>query len=340
MKAIFAEQPFQIGIREIPRPEIGEDEVLIRTAYCGICGSDIHAYRGRHAFRIPPVMLGHEIAGTVAAAGRAVEGVAVGENVTVMPQIGCGDCVYCRAGATNLCQGKIVPGTPQWNGTFGEYFSAPARAVVPLGEVSCRHGALAEPLSVANHVLSRNRGERFSDDLIIWGAGTIGLLILMLAPFYGYRRILVTDVQDHNLQLALELGAARAVNVLREDAQEAALQFFGVNGAGTTILAAGGTDVFDRAIRVTAPGGAILYFTMITQPATILTHPIVAKELRILGSVNYDLGDFRDSVALLSQGRLPVDRIITHEFPLERAAEAFQMLDQRTGNAIKALIHF
>ncbi len=94
-----------------------------------------------------PFMLGHEIAGTVVAAGRAVEGIAVGENVTVMPQVGCGHCVYCQAGATNLCQDKIVPGTPRWNGAFGEYFNAPARVVVPIGAVSCRPARLIEPLS-------------------------------------------------------------------------------------------------------------------------------------------------------------------------------------------------
>lgn len=340
MKAIYAEKPFVIGIRDIPCPKITSDEVLIRVRYSGICGSDLHAFRGCHAFRIPPVMLGHEMAGEVVAVGEAVTNISVGENATVMPQIGCGSCVYCDRGETNLCQQKTVPGTAAWNGTFAEYFKAPACVTLPLGTIPCRRGTLAEPLAVAHHVLMRNARSRLNDDLIIWGAGTIGLMILMLAQRYGYKRILITDILDEKLALARELGAAAAVNVARDSADEYAKALFDSHGAGTVILAAGGSDVFDQAIRLTAPGGTIMYFAMITAPVTITTHPIVAKELNILGSVNYQLADFKAAVELLGCHDFPIERIITHEFPAESAQEAFALLDQHRQPAVKILLRF
>ncbi len=138
----------------------------------------------------------------------------------------------------------------------------------------------------------------------------------------------------------MELGAARAVNVLKEEAQEAALPVL----RGERFRALRFSGQADRCIRsgdpVTSPGGAIILLYDDTRPATLSTHPIVAKELRILGSVNYDMRDFLGSVEILAQGRIPVDRIITHEFPLERAGEAFRMLDERKENAIKTLIYF
>lgn len=337
MKAVYADQPFKIKIRDISIPQVAPSEVLIHVAYAGICGSDLHAYRGTHAFRKPPVMLGHELSGRIAAMGSQVTGLRIGENVTVMPQVGCGMCSACLRHRVNLCANKMLPGTAGWIGACGEYFVAPASVVCPLDEVPLDLGAITEPLAVAVHVieqLPRDHGQ----DLLILGAGAIGLLLLMIAPEYGFSRIMVTDIVDENLALAKELGAARAVNVLHEDPDQAARSLFGPQGAENTIIAAGGPGILAQAIQIAKPGGSIVYFAMITQEMTLNTYPIVFKELHLSGSLNYTLDDFTSAIGLLKKRGNQIRRIITQILPLEQAAMAFEILDKKTQFAVKILL--
>lgn len=337
MKAVYAEHPFEIGLRDIPKPVPKENEVLIHVAYAGVCGSDLHAYRGVHAFRKPPVMLGHELAGTIVEMGNGVSGLKIGEAVTVMPQIGCGQCEACRSGHINLCASKVLPGTAGWIGAFGEYFVAPASVVCPLGDVPMDLGAVTEPLAVATHVMSHVPADH-GEDLVILGAGAIGLLLLLIAPEYGFRRIMITDILDDNLALARELGAAGTVNVLREDAAEAARGLFGERGAENVIIAAGGPDILAQAIDITKPGGNIVYFAMITKEMTLNTYPVVFKELHISGSLNYTMEDFHKAVELLQKKGDSVRRLITQVLPMERADKAFEILDKKTEFSVKILL--
>lgn len=337
MKAVYAEENFKIGLRDIPVPEIRPDEVLIRMAYTGICGSDLHAYRGMHAFRKPPVMLGHEIAGEVVKTGAAVRRTKPGEHVTVMPQIGCGCCAHCKSGRVNLCGNKILPGTAGWGGTFGEYFAAPESAVCGLKGVPDKLGALTEPLAVANHVMKR-AALHPSGDLVILGSGTLGLMTLAIAPSYGFTRVLVTDITDYNLEQARALGAVRTVNVARQDLEQRVKETFGEEGVSNVVIAAGGPQILEQALSITGRGGMITYFAMITSPMTLNTYPIVFKELQVQGSMNYTMEDFEDAVRLLKEKPECFERLITHVFPLEEAGKAFEILDQRKEPAVKILL--
>ena len=339
MRAVYAEQPFSIGLRDIPVPEVGEDQVLIRVAYAGVCGSDLHAYRGQHAFRKPPVMLGHEVSGTICKLGSAVAGFSLGQPVTVMPQISCGHCEACRKGKVHLCAEKILPSMPGWRGygCFGDYFVAPAKVLCPLGDVPLDLGALTEPLSVATHMMSRIPKDH-GKDLVILGAGTIGLLLLIIAPDYGFEKILVTDILDDNLALARELGAAVTVNVGRDSALDAVHAAFGPLGCETVLVAAGGPPILEQAMEMARPGANILFTAMITSPSTFVTYPIVYKELNILGSFNYVMADFETSIRFLHSRGEQLRRIVTHVMPLEQAAEAFRIQDTKSEFAVKILL--
>ncbi len=339
MKAIYAEAPYVIGIRDIPVPEPREGEVLVKAAYAGICGSDLHAYHGKHAFRKPPVMLGHELSGTVARLGPGVSGLALGLPVTVMPQINCGACAACRKGRPHLCENRIMPSTPGWRGlgAFGEYFPAPASVLCPLGDVPLDLGALTEPLAVATHLMSRIPRDH-DENLVIIGAGTIGLLLLIIAPSYGFKKILITDIQDENLRLARELGAHAAVNVSREDAVAAVKGFFGPQGCENILVAAGGPDILEQAMEMARPGAAILFVAMITAPSSFVSYPIVYKELNILGSFNYTLEDFASAIAFLHSHEAPIRRLISRVMPMEQAASAFEILDRKSEFAVKILL--
>lgn len=339
MRAVYAEHPFSIGIRDIDIPNIRDDEVLIKVAYAGICGSDLHAYHGLHAFRKPPVMLGHEVSGTIAKMGPSVSGLRLGQPVSVMPQINCGQCRACRKGRPHLCENRIMPAMPGWNGlgTFGDYFAAPASVICPLGDVPLDLGALTEPLAVATHLMSRIPKDH-DDELVIIGAGTIGLLLLLIAPSYGFKKILITDIIDKNLELAKELGAEEGVNALSCDAVQAVKQSFGALGCENIIVAAGGPDIMDQAIQMARPGANIMFVAMITSDSSFGTYPIVFKELNILGSFNYTLADFDTAIHFLRSDGDRIRRIITHVKSIDDAAEAFHILDKKSEFAVKILL--
>ncbi len=337
MRAIYAEEPNKIGYRDIEVPEIKDDEVLIKTAYAGICASDLHAYKGRHAFRIPPVMLGHEISGVVEKVGKNVKTRKVGDHVTVMPQIGCGKCPACKAGKSNLCTSKILPGTPKWNGTFADYFAAPESVTFDLKDVPLDLGSITEPLAVATHAIGRVP-EGHNGDLIILGSGAIALMILAIAPSYGFTRIMTTDIDDRNLALAKELGAAVTVNVAREDAAAKSREFFGNDGGQNLIIGAGSTNILEQAIDIVGTGGNIVYYAMITKEMTLNTYPMVFKELDIRGSLNYTGEDFDKAIELLSHRGDLFRKIVTRCFEFDEAAEAFELQDTRKEFIVKSIL--
>ena len=158
MRAATLETTGKIVVGEVDDLSVGADEALIKVAYAGVCGSDVHSFEGTHPFRHPPVVLGHEVAGTVEALGPEAKGLAIGDRVTVMPYVACGVCHTCQRGLTYICENKVVPGSKGWVGTFAEYFVAKDRITYKLGEnTSLKRGLLAEPLAVGVHSVRRAR---------------------------------------------------------------------------------------------------------------------------------------------------------------------------------------
>ncbi len=152
MKAAILEDKYKIMTRKVSDLRTGSDQILIETEFAGVCGSDIHAFKGLHPFRKPPVILGHELSGTVMEMGKEVKGFRAGDRVTVMPLIACGECVQCKRGRQNICLNKKVPGIEGWLGTFSEYFLSKPPITYKLGEgTSFETGVLAEPLAVGIH---------------------------------------------------------------------------------------------------------------------------------------------------------------------------------------------
>ncbi|MHC1761177.1 MAG: zinc-binding dehydrogenase [Negativicutes bacterium] len=338
MKAAYVEAPRVTSVRDIERPRAEDREVLIRVNYAGICGSDLHIYKGIHAFRKPPVMLGHELAGVVESVGNKVTKFQHGDRVTVMPQIGCGHCRMCNAGNPNICTTKRVPGMNGWVGSFVEYFNAPEDIVVKLPDaVTLEVGALSEPLAVAVHVVKQiSEGNRGS--LVVLGSGTIGMMIVAIAPFFGIRKVLATDALDYNLVAVRDLGAAKTVNILKENLQDAIAETFEGEKADAVVIAAAAPNIIDQAIESVRPHGEIIYLSMITKPMTANTFPIVFQELTIKGSQTYTMEDFSDAVKLLVSQKVDFHRFITHIFELERVQEAMELADEKTEDSIKIMI--
>ncbi len=257
MKAALVTDVEKVSIEEIERPVIKDDEVLIKVKTVGVCGSDLHLFRGTHAFRKPPAILGHEIAGEVVEIGKRVRNLKVGDRVTVEPQYGCGECEFCRKGLINLCTKKIVPGTAKWIGVFVEYFNAPEKTVYKLNDsVSYPMGTMIEPLAVAVRGFRRATVKE-KDCVVILGSGTIGLLCLVVARQMGYKTIICTDTAQFNLDMALKHGATLAINPLEVDVVEAVKKLTDGKGADLALVAAGPTIFLIRRLPASENGGRL-----------------------------------------------------------------------------------
>ncbi len=251
MKALVLREYNRLVLEELPEPVPGPGEVLVRVRACGICGSDVHGLDGSTGRRVPPLVMGHEAAGEIAALGTGVAGLEVGRRVTFDSTIYCGRCAFCRAGEINLCDHRQVLGVSceeyRRDGAFAEYVAVPSRSIYPLPEgLSFERAALVEPLSVAVHAVDRlapREGER----AVVLGAGVIGLLALQVLKARGCGRVIAVDLDRGRLELARELGADQ------------------------TFAPEKGTDVAAELVRLSGGAGLDLAVEAVGLPATVET---------------------------------------------------------------------
>lgn len=337
MKTAIVTEAYKVEIQEKELPALRDNDVKIRVEMAGICGSDLHLFKGTHAFRKPPAILGHEIAGEVVETGAGVTRFTAGDRVTVEPQVGCGKCEFCLDHRVNLCPNKTVPGTPSWSGTFAEYFIAPEQTLYPLADqVDYKSGVMVEPLAVAVQAMNV-AGEAKGGTAAILGCGTIGLLALEIAKLYGYGRTYCTDTANFNLELARELGAEAAYNPLENDPVPMIREATGGRGVDVVFVAAGAPGIIDQASAMTRKGGKIVLIAMITTPIPVYTYSIVFNEQALLGSMTYTTEAFLKASELVNGG-LPVGKVVTHVLPMSEAQRGLDMLDKKAENVGKILV--
>lgn len=337
MKAALVTDVETVSIQDIDRPLIKDDEVLIAVKTVGVCGSDLHLFRGTHAFRKPPAILGHEIAGDIVEVGKNVQGYKVGDRVTVEPQYGCGECEYCREGQVNLCASKVVPGTPKWIGVFVQYFNAPAHTLYKLNEsVSYPMGTMIEPLAVAVRAL-RRATVREKDCLVILGSGTIGLLCLVVAKLMGYQKIVCTDTAPFNLEMARKHGATVAINPLTTDVVATVKELTNGRGADLALVAAGANNILDQASSCVRKRGEIGVIAMITEKIPFYSYQIVFNEQTMYGAMTYGTPDFQEAARLVNDG-LDLSDFVTQTMDLEHTQEGLDVLSQKKEDVVKVMI--
>jgi L-iditol 2-dehydrogenase len=337
MKVAMLEAAGRVVLREEPDVRPGSGELLIRTTYAGVCGSDLHAFQGVHPFRKPPVILGHEVAGTVAEIGAGVMGFRPGQRVTVMPLLACENCGPCRAGTPNICLNKIVPGVPGWLGTFAEYFVAKPSVTYHLGpETGLDLGVLAEPLAVGVHSAIRRGGVRPGSRVLVLGAGTIGILTACAAKLAGAASIAITDLYPFNAELAAALCDGRSY-AGRDSLDEAILRDQ-PDRFDVTVLCSGAPATVAQAMRLTRRGGRIVVTGLFHAPVPTDLTAIALNEFDVSGSVVYDARDFQIAVEWIDAGRCDFRKVITHVLPLADAQTALSLLAQHTENVAKILL--
>ncbi|MEL7566846.1 MAG: alcohol dehydrogenase catalytic domain-containing protein [Dehalobacterium sp.] len=338
MQAVVLTEPYKLLYQDMPIPKVNKDGVLIKMVYCGICGSELHAFIGKHPLRMPPVILGHEFSGIISELGADVDKYKVGDAVTVFPLIGCGKCKDCYQGEENLCDDKFILGSQKWPGPFAQYVTAPADRVYLLPrEVDFAVGALIEPLAVGLHAV-RNAEVTLGDRVAVLGAGTIGLCIALLAAEAGATTVIATDVQSFNLNKALELGATHAFDACDCELLSKVDAVCGGAGCDVVFVAAGAPQLINQGIKMLRKKGKLMVVAMYDEPLPVDIMATRAVEKIITGTKMYLPDDFRRIIDLIATKKIDPRSLITHTFSLKDAAKAFDLYVNRVPGIVKILL--
>ena len=325
------------AVTDLPTPHAGPGELVLRNQVCGVCGTDVHIYHGEpgSADVNPPVVLGHEYSGEVVEVGEGVTGFAVGDHVTVDPNIYCGHCAYCQNGKKQLCPSMEAIGVTR-DGGFAQYSRIPASQAFKLEPtVPWEAAAMAEPLACCLHGIDL-AGIQVGDKVCVVGGGAIGLLMVQLAKLSGASQIVLSEPNEKRRQVGLQLGANAAIDPTRPDAQEAFAQVLG-GGANVVIECVGNVSAVKSAFQFAGKGATVLLFSVPKVDATfdLPLFDVYKKELTIKGSfVNPDT--HARAVALINSGKVRFDTIITHKFTLDQLPEAIAM--QMSSESIKVIV--
>lgn len=332
MKAAFYEAPYTVGVREAPRPEPGAHEVVVRVAACGICGTDQHIYQGDF-FPTYPLIGGHELAGEVVRIGSEVDTVREGERVAVDPSIFCGYCYFCQRAQGNHCLNWQAIGVTR-NGGFAEYVVAPKANIYPIGEMPFEQAAFIEPISCVVYGLRRIKIP-LGANVLIFGAGSIGLLMMQLVRHGGASQVVSVDLKGDKLALARRLGAHQTVQAgerLHDELRELSPLGFDV-----VIDCTGVPSAVEQMFMHVRSEGKVLMFGVNPTDATIQLSPydVYHKDLEIYGSfaLRYT---FHQAIALMRSGAVEVEPLLSDRLPIDRFADALALAG--SGEALKVQI--
>jgi L-iditol 2-dehydrogenase len=344
MKALLLSEYKHLAIADLPVPNPVAGEVLIRVAACGICGSDVHGYDGSSGRRIPPIVMGHEAAGIIAAMGEGVTGYRVGDRVTFDSTVYCGECEFCRRGEVNLCDDRQVVGVScgeyRRAGAFAEYVTVPERILYRLPDnLSFADAAMLEAVSVAVHAV-RIAEVAGGETALVIGAGMIGLLILQAARASGCSRIFVADVDATRLELARSLGADAVIESAGgsgDSLTSRIAQLTGDRGVDVAFEAVGRPETVAAAIACTRKGGTVALVGNISPEVSIPLQKVVTRQIRLQGSCA-SAGEYPQAMEWIAAGKIKVAPLITAIAPLDEGPSWFARLHAREPNLMKVVL--
>jgi L-iditol 2-dehydrogenase len=341
MKALLLSEYNRLDLVNLPLPRPGRGEILLRVEACGICGSDVHGYDGTSGRRIPPIVMGHEAAGTVVAVGPGVAGIHEGDRVAPDSTVYCGECEYCRRGEMNLCDRREVLGVSTGDfrrpGAFAEFVAVPERIVHRLPEsLTFVYAAMIEPLAVAVHAVDSAPVPKNATALVV-GAGMIGLLTLQALRVAGCSAVYVLDIEEPRLELAKQLGAAAVINGKTADANEEMKRLTGGRGVDVALEAVGSTPTINTAVQSVRKGGTVVLIGNIAQTAEIPLQIVVSRQLRLQGSAA-SAGEYPRCIDLLARGDVNLQPLISVVAPLEEGPQWFERLHAKEANLMKVIL--
>jgi len=340
MKALLLSSYKHLELADLPTPAIGPDEVLIRVAACGICGSDVHGYDGGSGRRIPPIVMGHEAAGIVESVGTSVKNFAPGDRITFDSTVYCGSCPNCLRGEVNLCDNRQVLGVSCGDyrraGAFAEFVAVPARICYRLPDnLAFAEAAILEAVAVAIHGVNLAH-VRSDDTALVVGAGTIGVLTLQALKAAGCNKVFISDIDEQRLALARQLGATETL-MSGDTLQPQILQRTGNHGVDVTIECVGRNETVSASIDATRKGGTAVLVGNIAPTVSLPLQKVVTRQVRLQGSCASS-GEYPRAIELLASGAIQVKPLITAVAPLEEGAAWFARLYNREPNLLKVVL--
>ena len=341
MKALVLSDYKRLEYVEAAQPVPAEDELLIRVAACGICGSDVHGYDGSTGRRLPPIIMGHEASGTVEETGKAVSRFRRGDRVTFDSTVSCGKCFFCLRGQINLCDQREVIGvsTPAFRrmGAFAEFVTVPERIAYHLAAtMPFEHAALIEAVSVAVHAVSLTTIAP-GDRMVVVGAGMIGLLTLQAARHAGASEVTVFDIDDTRLAMASALGATRTLNSRNANCVRDLLENTGSRGADAVLECVGTSATVKLAMDVVRKGGQVTLIGNIAPTIEVNLQSIVTRQIRLQGSCASS-GEYDQCISLMAEEAIQVEPLISAVAPLRDGAAWFERLYERAPGLLKVVL--
>lgn len=330
--------PGVIEFKEVPIPEVTDNQVLIKIMKIGVCGSDIHVYHGEHPFTSYPVTQGHEVSGEITKIGKNVTGFTVGQKVTIQPQVVCGKCHPCTHGKYNLCEELKVMGF-QTTGTASHFFAVDAAKVTALPEnMSYDEGAMIEPLAVAVHAV-RRAGNVKGMKIAVLGAGPIGILVAQTAKGMGAESVMITDVSDLRLKKAEECGVDFCINTKERDFGEAMTEYFGPDKADVIYDCAGNNVTMGQAIKYARKGSTIILVAVFAGMAQVDLAVLNDHELDLNTSMMYRNEDYIEAIQLVNTGKVSLKPLISKHFAFKDYLEAYKYIDANRETTMKVIIN-
>jgi alcohol dehydrogenase, propanol-preferring len=323
--AMFHKGEKYLRMEEVPTPEPGPGEVLIKVAACGVCHTDLHYLdHGTPTFVEPPFILGHEISGTVSALGEGAKGFNEGDPVIIPAVLTCGQCPACRVGRENICYKMRMLGN-HMNGGYAEYVVVPTKDLIPvpahLPLADC--SIIADALSTPYHAVV-NRGEVQPGDVVaVFGCGGVGINVVQFAALAG-AKVIAVDLQDEKLEMAKKLGAAEVFNAKEEKLTKLIRKKVG--GCDISFEAIGKPSVMLQAMSVINPGGRFVMVGYSPHDVALPAGRIMFREMEIRGSLGCRPVDYHRIVSLVDQGRIQLDALISNRYPLDQINRAFDDL--------------
>jgi len=340
MKALVKSRPEPgLWLESAPIPTVGPNEVLIKVLKTGICGTDLHIlnWDGWAQRNIPvPRIIGHEFVGEIVEIGPGVTGYAMGDRVTAEGHITCGICRNCRAGKRHLCAHAVGIGGGR-DGAFAEYLVMPVFNLWPLHpDIPSELAAILDPFGNAVHCALSF--DVVGEDVLITGAGPIGITAAAVCRFIGARHIVVTDTNDYRLGLAASLGASRTVNVARQSLQDAMRDLKMSNGFDVGLEMSGNPAAFNSMLGNMYHGGSIALLGFLPPGTQINWDELIFKGLHLKGVYGREMFETWYKMTQLIRGGLDILPVITHRFPVDRHEEAFEVV--RSGQCAKVVLEW
>lgn len=337
MKAVQITTPGKLEVVEVAKPQIKDNEVLVRLKYVGFCGSDLNTWRGRNALAKMPVIPGHEVGAVIESVGSQVpETLVPGMTVTLNPYTNCGKCASCRNGRVNACQNNQTLGV-QRDGAMSEYIALPWEKIIPAGNISVRDCALIEPMSVGFHAVSRAQVTDI-DVVMVIGCGMVGMGAIVRAAQRG-AIVIAADIDDEKLALAKRMGATHAVNTMSKDVHEQLQAITNGFGPDVIIEAVGAPATYQMAVDEVAFTGRVICIGYAKSEVSFQTKYFVQKELDIRGSRNATPADFRGVIRYMEKGTCPVDELISKIVKPEETETVMEWWNENPGKVFRILVN-